>query len=262
MNIKLTEKEALDVFDGLMLGDGGLTKWKAGTSFTFGQSKPLCSRAEVTLEVREQSLLEHLEYEFWIRDNILGALGIEACNGHPTICTSTLASGVLYKQAHIETICSHSLDSLYREWYRGGEWSDSVYGYVRGAAKVVPNRLMQASVLPAYTIAPWFLGDGNIGSYSNRRGSMPHVSLSLSTKGFTQLEVEQLTAILNNMGVCTTKPNMDRHIKRGSGLTIRVAQKSINGFMDIVEPYVKEVFKQLDGTKGPLYKRKYLMRTM
>ena len=45
----ISHQDALDIFDGLMLGDAGLNKWRAGTRFVLGLSKPLCAQSEVRI---------------------------------------------------------------------------------------------------------------------------------------------------------------------------------------------------------------------
>lgn len=251
---RLAAQEALD---GLMLGDGSLGRYKPGICFKMDLSKPLCSRSRVNEELRELSLAEHIEYECWIRDNVFNVMGIEARGGHP-IVLMTSSHGKPYKYASFASKMSMLLIGPYTEWYTGGEWIRPQHGslYIRGALKVLPNRLVQSNVIPARTLAHWFIGDGGV---TERRGAgFVSVYLSLATEKFSRAEVWHLIAMLNSMDIHSTKPSQDKNAKGGSGLTILVAQDSVNRFMDLVEPYIFEIFGDSGGRlyKDHLIKRK------
>ncbi len=249
----LLRQEAQEVLDGLMLGDGSLGKKQIGVYYSMGLSKALAPHKDVTEQIREASLEEHLEYERWIRDKVFSILGIPIRNGHPRTYTSNLG-GTPYKQAHLTTPYLPELEPLYNEWYKGGSWvtSGGITPYVRGALKVVPSRLMSTSILASRTLAHWFLGDGGV-----HRALPPTIYLSISTDGFTAVEVYHLMVMLNNMGILTLEPQKNKNAKKGAGLKIRVAQSSVNHFMDLVEPHVLEIFS---GLSGLLYKTRIMRR--
>ncbi len=235
----MNEKEAWEVLDGLMLGDGGLTRYSKSAYYYMTQSKP-----SISIE-------DHLRWEYWLRDNVFTTLGIKATVKLGSGTYSTGAKrGQKYPTARLWTAYSPLVILAYDEWYIGGEWSDTKSNarYVRGASKRLPVRIMEASTLSALTIAEWFLGDGN-SSWGNQ-DRWRQVFLGSSTNCFTREEVYHLMDILENMGINTVKPNQCKAIK-GSGLAIRLAQSSIDDFADLVRPHIMEVF---GSTQGPSYK--------
>lgn len=248
----MTRGEALQVFDGTMLGDGGLKKLKKGANFGMAFSKSLVPQKEITELTRRLSLEEHIKYERWLSKNVFEVLGIPLSEGYPKIL-ATVSKGKPVRKACLQTRQSPLLGSQFDEWYIGGEWSDSMnYGkYIHGALKIVPHRIMQTSVLPALTLAHWFLQDGG-SSWCRSGETLSYPRITISSDGFAVEEVLHLTAMLNTMGINTIGYGHQKCIK-GSGLKIYLssAGNNIDHFMDIIEPHVLEIFGD---SRSPSYK--------
>lgn len=216
--------KALEVLDGLLLGDGGLVKYEFGTYYVMRQSK-----RTITLE-------DHIRWEQWVADNVFRVLGIPLSEGNPKVMTG-VSRGKLYQYAQLSTLYSPLLADLHTEWYNGGEWAGPPGArYIHGATKVLPERLRQALELPTSTLAHWFIGDGGA-----RQASLsPKIETSFSTYCFSEEEVCHLMVMLGNMGINTTKPA--KHVcKKGSGLRILLAQDSVNNLMDLIEPHIIDI---------------------
>jgi hypothetical protein len=216
-----------------MLGDGNLVRYKGGARYSIA-----LSRASI-------SLRDHLKYLQWIADNALKPLGIAPCRGHPKLRT-VMRGDKPYAFAVLTTCLSPTLTSLYDEWYSGGGWVNKGTDlYIRGATKILPKRLLSSTVLPTLTLVPWFLEDGSSLQYS---GS-PTIQVCFYTPAFSESEVSHLTTMLNNRGIVTIKPRK-QDVVRGSGLSILLAQSSVNQFMDLVEPTILSIFGD---SKWPSY---------
>lgn len=251
----LAKFRALEVLDGLLMSDGGLKRYEGGAYYEMVQSKSLSPRNSVPLEqerLKQESLRDHLKWEQWIADNVFAVLGISTSEKHPKIITGSW-KGKPHLKAILRTCLSPLLTQLHNEWYSGGEWiNHGTNWYLRGATKRIPERLMQASKLTTHTLVHEFLGDGG-SSWSRRNGHCPYVQLTFSTGCFTDEEVSHLTLMLNNIGIATVKPNKDKKVERGSGLTIWLSAtaSNTNHFMGIVEPHILEIFGE---SGSPSYK--------
>lgn len=238
----MNEKEALEVIDGLLLGDGGLTKHLRGVRYSMCQSKHTIS------------IDDHLKWEYWLRDNVFIALGIGATVGL-TYKTYSIGEkkGEKYPAAQLCTECTPLLEVLFDEWYDGGVWwAAKGYEhrpsalYVRSAVKVIPGRVLNLSSLSPHLLTHWFLGDGGSHYGSGRKG----VTTKFATCGFTEHEVHRLMGILNNMGIRVGKPS-HQDTRRGSGLSICLRQEGSEVLMSLLEPHIMEIF---GGSIGPSYK--------
>lgn len=234
----MTKEEALQVLDGSLLGDGSLRRLKSGALYHMDLSKH-------TILIGD-----HLKYLCWIANNALEPLGVVPCKSYPKLGT-TASRGKPYRYARLATHVSPVLGQLYDEWYIGGSWKE---GFIHGATKVIPRRLMQAKVLPVLSLVPWFLEDS--GSY-HAIGSTK-VRVAFAVCNFTEEEVSHLTTMLNNMGLNTVKPAKE-NVKKGSGLSIYLAQDSINPLMNLVEPLILDVFGD---SRGSSYKDAVKRRPM
>lgn len=253
----MNSARAMQVMDGLLLGDGGLRREGNGARFAMGLAKQLVPRREQSELIKELSLGEHLKYEEWIRDNVFSALCIPVSEGYPKITTTSMKimKEEFYKVAYLSTLQSPLLLELYNNWYTGGDWVYSGRSkYIRGATKALPRHLMQAKVMPSITLAHWFLGDGC--SYWFSKSFYPEEwktpQVYLAACNFSLDEVLQLTSMLNNMSINTLVPRAEK-VKKGSGLSICLssANNNIDHFMDIVEPHILEVSSS---SVGPSYK--------
>lgn len=242
----LNEKKAMKVLDGLILGDGGLVRFRTGVYYAMSLSKPLVPRKDDTELIREISLVEHIKYEQWLVENVFEPLSIPICKGHPRVVTTT-SHGRPYKAATLTTGQSSILTNLYEEHYAGGEWvRKGANVYVRGARKIFPARILRSPALEVATLTHLFIGDGI--SYWH---PWPRPQIGLSVMGYSEGEVQYLVKVLSDMGVVTTKLSKDKSVVCGSGLTILIAQCSVNHFLDVVEPGILEIFKD---SRSPSYK--------
>ena len=153
--------------------------------------------------------------------------------------------------AYLSTLQSPLLTEFYSSWYTGGEWVNPPgnTSYIRGATKIIPERIMKINKLSTQSLAHLFLNDG--GSYWDHRArytTCPVARISLC--GFTEGEVSHFVILLNNMGVEFTEPLREK-VERGSGLTVQVIQHSTKRFMDLVEPHILEIFGD---SESPSYK--------
>ncbi len=80
-------------------------------------------------------------------------------------------------------------------------------------------------------LAYWFMDDGS-SSFSNHKKT---VSITFATQSFNKIEHDMLRNKLLSFGIDTTIQKSDV----GTGMYIYIRQKSVNRFMDIVEPYIK-----------------------
>lgn len=227
-------------FDGLMLSDSGLLMREYGVAYNLNLSKPQISMAD------------HLKYENWIKDNVLGPLNVPICEGHPRVLTYTRKSKVI-PYARLESCSTPILVEPYAEWYHGGQWVGPLGGrYIRGKTKKLPGRLMQANELPVPTLVHWFLGDGCC-IFRVFEGRKPRVYVDFSVCNFTNSEVAHLTHMLNNVGTMTTRPFRNNRVTKGSGLRLCLSSKpeNSNHFMDFIEPPITQIF---GNSTGPSYK--------
>lgn len=235
---------ALQILDGLMLGDGGITKYTSGTGvFAMTQSK------------KRIAIEDHIKWLEWLRDNVFTVLGIDAEVSlyWARYGLDTTKPGQPFQYVRLYTRTSNLLGQIYDEWYTGenlttrrnnkGTKSKRPHYYISGKVKVLPVRLLKASTLPIPTLAPWFLGDGE-----NCRRLPCSNQLKISTYGFSEKEVYHLVEMLNNMGTVVTGFDKHSYVKKGAGLRIRLSKYSNSHFLSLIEPFVMEVFSNSVGS--------------
>ena len=249
-------QEALQIIDGLMLGDGTLRRQRRDAEFRLGQSKSLVRRIDKNEQNMETSVYEHLKYEQWLSDHVFLPLNIKLRKGCPKI-VQYVSKGKPYKSAMLDTYQCPLLGSLYNEWYIGGTVARcGCNEYVHGATKVIPQRLMQSDILPIPTLVHFFIGDGcTCWDSLKRKIAIPAIRLALHD--FSKEEVTHIADMLRKLNIDTNNP-IKQKVQRGSGLSLHIAQHSVNPFMDIVEPYINEIF----GSDSLCYKHMILRRTV
>jgi len=219
----MTFNEAEQVFDGVMLSDGGLVR-----------EKPThLARFNMGLSDRAIPANEFLVYLECIAD-ALRCLGVEISPGYPKLA-DRVSKGIPYTEAVLSTLTSEYLTIEHDRWYPGF------------ASKEVPEDLNLTPIVLAF----WFMGDGSSsfdkrigpGRLSSARVGIKHpdfyhrtVYVRLCTEGFNIGSVELLEEKLHSLGIYTTR--MHRQISKGSGITIRLRQGSVDKFMNMVEPYI------------------------
>lgn len=213
-----TEQIAREVFDGVMLSDGGLVRQSESRNAYFDMALS-CHDGRVPI----LGLLEYLQY---VKRECFDVLGVEVRVGHPKIRrrirTSGLHLGETYEYASLATKSSLFLTLQHNRWYPN-----------RSRYKEVPTDLVLTPVLSAH----WFMGDGT----SCRVLLFPTVYCELSTQGLNIYSIEALEDQLHQLGISTGRKVA--RADKGSGIKITVLQVSLNDFMNLVDPYVIEPYR-------------------
>lgn len=208
----MNRAEALEAFDGVMLGDGGLILPVRGIRAHFHMT--LSGKPEAELIDYLRSVAGSLE-----------DLGVQVSLGYPKVISS-VSHGKPYNSCILLTLSSNFLTDQYHRWYRrlAPKWD---------IRKEAPEDLM----LTPTSLAHWFMGDG--GSSLKSTGG---IYVALATHGFNTDSVGRLEHQLSSMGVSTGRSH-DRRTRRGSGIVITVRQESVNYFMETIEPYIVRPYK-------------------
>ncbi len=221
--MEVASKE-MQIFDGVMLGDGGLTRYNGGALFYMNLSK--------TSKDGRLTMGDNIAWLACVKDECLALLGVGVSDVYPKL-NWYRSRGKLFQAAWLRSRQSNFLTEQHSRWYaQTGEWAQSSrQWYRRGDTKALPSGLTLSPV----TLAHWFIGDG--GSYRDKRRPTT-VQVNLSVCCFTEVEVYLLTEMLNEMGVATTKPGLHKRVVKGSGLVIYIAQRSVDDFFDIIAPHM------------------------
>lgn len=212
---ELTEAQALQVFDGVMLGDGGL----AGPRMYAYLDLALSSG-----RIAPEELLKHLQH---IAD-VLKVLGVEACDRYPR-ASQSVSRGKPYTRCRLVTKTSPFLSAQYGNWY-----ASRLPGNTR--RKKLPEGLLLTRISLAY----WFAYDGS--SFRNKRYHS-NVPVSLASDGFCTHDVELLEEQLHILEIASTGRHLDKRVAGSSGISITVLQDSVDSFMELVDPYVPEPYR-------------------
>lgn len=167
---------AQEIFDGVMLSDGGLRMNGRQARLTVVQSGP-----------------EHIDWLHYIKDNCLKPLGLQALSGYPKTLKMEY-HGMQQDYSLLVTKTSSFLTTQYRLWYPAD------------GSRRVPSGLK----LNPVTIANWFTGDGYSSYHSNSVGSVYAVFTSykfpISDLQFLagQLRVLGVNASVHKNGISTS----------------------------------------------------------
>lgn len=239
----MNKQEALEVLDGLILGDGGITRLWRSAWFYMSMSKHTIS------------IEDHLKYEYWLRDNVFTTLGIKAtvklreATSRNQVYLGRKYEDRKYQYAYLWTESVPLLADCWDEWHSGGEWKkDNSHTRKRGASIRLPERFYKDFMLSTSALTHWFLGDGDS---SRDKRYLSIVNTGFSTDCFNKAEIHHLMNMLNNIGILTIKPSGQRNPGKGSGLSINLAQQTVDDFMDLVAPHILEIFHD---SESPSYK--------
>ena len=226
---KADEEQAVQVFDGVMLGDAGLVRREDSVYFSMDLSAGDPSLWCNTTWSGRDSKIPQIQYLYYIKD-CLEFLGIESCKGHPRAQVYS-GGGKPYLHCYIESHASSFLLTKHECWYR------SITAEVRKLRwfrlnqrwyKVLPDSL----TLSPLTVAVWFGDDG-----STSWKPYPRVALTISTNNFAREEVDKLKELLSLFGI---QVGVSRSPKvRKTTWELRTsAVDNVNAFFDLVENYI------------------------
>lgn len=229
----MNEKEAWEVFDGSMLGDGGLKRRGALACFYIDLSAgSLGLWGNASWNGRE-SRIPKMQYLWYLRD-YLELLGIRFSEHWPRarICFSR---GRPYLDCKLESSPSSHLLAQFGRWYR--PITDEVrevrwFPANQGWYKILPDDIE----LTPLTTAVWFGDDGN-----TRWNPHPSVQLRIGTNSFSKDEVERLSGLLLPFGV---QARVGRNpTKRQMTWILSVcAADSVNAFNGLIEKHVHSCY--------------------
>lgn len=206
-----TEEElALELFEGLMAGDGGLQPSKDGARFHLHLSG-------AKSRIKNENLLGYLGY---LSRNLL-ALGVSTSPGYPKICYSNRQPFVY---CALQTLTSPFL-LLQRE-----RWYPNQYGSNLGW-KEIP----ESFELTFRSLATLFEGDGS----STPNG--PSIYIIIATQGFNGRSIELIERQLHKFGLNTGRSYVK--VARGAGVRLSIFQDSVNDFMHMIDPFVVEPYR-------------------
>lgn len=197
--------EASEVFDGVMLSDGGLIIPSRGVN----------ARLQVKLSGEE-----HIDWLYHIRD-ALEALNISVSPGYPRLVAHRPGRQPCVM---LSTLCDPYLTEQYRRWYPDG-------------TKEVPEDFRFTPVV----LADEFTGDGS----ARKDKRSPTICLQLCTEGFSLGSIEKIEQELSRLGIADTgRTQQYKRLKgNGSGIRVNVPQGAVNFFMDLVEPHVMPSYR-------------------
>ena len=201
--------EAKRVFNGVMLGDGGLVLPRTSDNAHF-----YMALANGRLYLPTDQLLCYLAGIA----SCLELLDVPVSNGYPKIVEKT-SHGKPYMSHELLTRTSSFLTRERNRWHIKG-------------IKEVPEDL----VLTPVSLAHWFMNDGS----SPRQGSA--VYASFATYSFSEHSIELLEHQLASLSIQVNR-GKNKQVVKGSGLRLFVQQAKVNLFMSIIEPYVVEPFR-------------------
>lgn len=201
---------AYEVFDGVMLGDGGLYHTGINAQFSLSLSAKL-----------DQGLCSSmLEYLRCIKDTF-ELLGVEFCTGHP-IAYCMMNKSRHYWRPTLKSRVHPLLQSQYVRWYAAGR------------TKRVPEDVL---VTPL-SLAHWFMGDG----CSGQDKRCVTIDVSLQAHRFRESDLAVLENKLHGLGLHTGRRRNNK-VSTGAGIAITIFQDSVNEFMSMVDAYVIEPYR-------------------
>lgn len=201
----MNKQEALEVFDGVMLGDAGLCMHGKNAKFVMDLSRG-----------DKQELLGYLSH---VKDALL-AMELLVCNGHPKWYT-TVCKGKPFDYCWLVSQTSPILTAEFRRWYPYG-------------IKEVPT---DVKIMPR-SVAYWFMDDGCSTTYDMK----PDINVHLSAYSFSLTSISLLEQRLQALGLLTGRSH-SKNIAKGSGIRLNILQGSVNDFMHMIDPFVVEPYR-------------------
>lgn len=200
----------LEVFEGLMAGDGGLSPSKKSARFHLDLSGAKSG-------IPNEKLLGYLRY---LSRNLL-ALGVMTSPGYPKVCYSNRQP---FEYCSLLTLTAPFLTLQRKRWY------PNQYGSNLGC-KEIP----EGYILTICSLATLFEGDGS----STPNG--PSVYIVISTQRFSVRSIKFLEGQLHILGLHTGRAYVQ--LVRGTGIKLTILQDSVNDFMHMIDPYMNEPYR-------------------
>ena len=235
----MTKDEAMQVFDGLMLGDASIGIHDRTAYFV----EALSAGSPNLWNGIPLDSIPQMQYLHSIVD-CLRPLGFEPCNGHPN-ATTRVSKGKPYVSCLLESISSDFLLEQQRRWYA------RVTPQIRGE-RLLPVDREWYKILPSdialtpLTLAKWFEGDGG-----TQWMPRPWVTLRFCTNDFSITEVERLSKLLIAQGVVANVNRVAGGAPNARMLRIG-AIDSVNTFFDITDGLIHPCYA--DKIKRPIHK--------
>lgn len=203
MNGEITKEQAMEVFDGIMLGDAGLNR-----DGKYAQMKT------------SKSGIQYMPYLTHLRD-VLSLLEVKFCTGHPKSFEAISSKGKPYTYCYLESTTSLFLLEQYNRWYPGKK-------------RAIPSDVRVTSISLAY-----FFSDDGCTSWRKDRN---RVILTLATHNFTKEDVYFLRDVIDTRhGICFLPHTSNR--SRPHQIELKLCKMDeINHFIDLVEPYVHPAY--------------------
>ncbi len=194
----------LEVFDGVMLGDGGIRPTTHSARFRMSQAGT-----------------KHMD---WLRMVHAGLLDLGVDCDEPSTETMTY-KGEPRVYSYLSSRTSEFLDEQRQRWYPNGR-------------KEVPEDL----ILTPECIANWFAGDGSSNWYQRKPTHRRYVYAYLHTYGFSVGSINRLVGMLTNAGIFGW--TFRRRKTSGSGIALQLCNPcNVNKLMDLVGPHIVPSFQ-------------------
>ncbi len=212
----MDEYMALEAFEGVMVGDGGLHR-----ALRAGDPPELCYGVKDSRFTLNQSTEQHdhMDWLYFLRDAFT-ELDVEVSPGYPKH-TVVRNRGKTFGSSILRTLTSPWLTEQRQKWYPDG--LKEVFG--------------DFSFSPVSLANAW-MSDGNA---TRDKRSLSAVNVHLFVQDFSLDSICVIEHALHSIGVLHTGRGTEK--KGRSGVTITVLQDSVNKFMDIVEPWVLPSFR-------------------
>lgn len=211
----MNEHEAFQIFDGVMLSDGSLTRSRLAGDPPGTYQGYKNSGFHMALSGEEH--LDWLEYT----GEALVVLGVSLITSSPHT-RRKLSRGKAYLEASLETRVSPFLTLQKRRWYPSG-------------VKEVPPDLTLTPLL----LANWFMGDGG----TTMSGGGPSVYVWFATHSYPLSSVERLEEKLQAFGDLGVNRYRDKRVSSNGYYLVAGAEAKVDHLMSMVEPYVLSSYR-------------------
>lgn len=202
----MNKQEAQDIFDGAMLSDANLSR----------QRGPLAN-SQFHIEQTDHS---HVDWLLSIKD-ALQEIGVGVSPMYPKI-RYRLSHGKPVSATTLPSNISPILTALRRKWYPNG-------------IKVVPTDIALSPML----LANWYMGDGSSTYVTDRT-----IKVIFATNSFTNEDVDRLILRMHSLGIIDAYRDYHLNPLNQKSPIIHIGiLRSVQVFMDIVEPCMCESFK-------------------